>query len=180
MREKRLLKCIQWDALAMVQRLSETTWRTFRYRLWILERLWELTCPISIPDCYWDVCCWWSDSWRSLRLLFSPAAFLSPCSWLPRPLCSRSWPALPYQRPVLLSPALVLRSALSGFGMPFRLACAPSASFGTLCGDMQSSVGHQRTASASPPSFSFTRWRHLRTGTLTICLLYTSPSPRDA
>ena len=68
MREKRLLRCIQWDALAMVQRLSETTWRTFRYRLWILERLWELTCPISVPDCYWDVCCWWSDSWRSLRL----------------------------------------------------------------------------------------------------------------
>ena len=33
---------------------------------------------------------------------------------------------------------------------------------------MQSSVGHQRTVSASPPSFSFTRWRHLRTGTLTI------------
>ena len=32
---------------------------------------------------------------------------------------------------------------------------------------MQSSVGHQRTVSISPP-FSFTRWRHLRTGTLMI------------
>ena len=80
----------------------------------------------------------------------------------------KRWPALPYQRPVLPSPALVLRSALSGFGTPSRLACALSASFGTLCGDMQSSVGHKRTVSASPPSFSFTRWRHLPTGALTI------------
>ena len=48
--------------------LSEITWRPIWYRLWILERLWEPTRPISVPDYCWDVCCWWSDSWRSLWL----------------------------------------------------------------------------------------------------------------
>ena len=140
-------------------------------------------CPISVPDCYWDVCCWWSDSWRSLRLrgdwtfvlrsaltVFACSILLSmfliTSAFVLTKLASSSISAS-----VLPSRALVLRSALSGFGTPFRLACAPSASFGTLCGDMQSSVGHQGTVCASPPSLSFTRWRHLRTGTLTIIAL---------
>ena len=159
--------------IAMLQRLSEITWKTFWYRLWIWERLWELMRPISVPDCFWDVCCWWSDSWRSLRLgsdwtsaLRSALTFFARRNLLSMLLISSSFvltklASSSYQRPVLPSPALVLRSALSGFGTPFHLARALSASFGTLCGDMQSSVGHQRTVSASPP-FSFTRWRHLR------------------
>lgn len=82
-------------------------------------------------------------------------------------MCSRGWPVLLNQLPVLPSPALVLRSALVGFEMLSRLAHALSASCGTACGDHLSSVGHQRTVSASPTSF-FTRWRLLRTGTLKI------------
>ena len=49
--------------------------------------------------------------------------------------------------------------------MPSRLALALSASFGTACVDLQSSVGHQRTVSGF---FFFTRWRLLQIRTLMI------------
>ena len=68
---------------------------------------------------------------------------------------SRGWPVLPNQLPVMPSPALVLRSALSGFETPSRLTHALSASCGTACGDLQSSVGHQRTVYASPSFFFY-------------------------
>ena len=56
------------NALAMLQWLSESTWRTFWYWLWMLHRLWELMCLNSVSNCCWVACCWWSSSWSSLWL----------------------------------------------------------------------------------------------------------------
>ena len=69
------------NALAMLQRLSWMTWRTFTYRLWMLERLWEFTRPISASDRCCGVCC--SGSWWSLRLRSDwTAAFRSAINFL--------------------------------------------------------------------------------------------------
>ena len=114
------------------------------------DRLWDLTQPISVSDCRCGVHRWWS--WWSLRLQSDwTSAFRSAMTFFAR--TSVLWVL---HHLVLCAYSHAICSFCScrfGTSSLNSLMLFESASCGTACGDLLSSVCHQRTVSAFPTFF---------------------------
>ena len=117
---------------------------------WLLDRLWDLTQPISVSDCRCGVRRWWS--WWSLRLQSDwTSAFRSAMTFFAR--TSVLWVL---HHLVLCAYSHAICSFCScrfGTSSLNSLMLFESTSCGTACGDLLSSVCHQRTVSAFPTFF---------------------------